>query len=327
MLNSVSLIVTVIFLVLVFIIYLIIIGLTARVLSANNKVTPYDLSKLGRTDLDFIERVSEMLTNSGFELDNDYKVEEDTTLKKREQMFYIRRFIHRSLGTVAYICHMPVKPGKRKLKKGMTVNNLKLETTFMSGFVIHSCMNIEPVIMNVQDELRITCTNFNKVDELIKAHINEVNKRAKREPINFDVVQTPVEAYLNKSLREIYMSQVEAGRMKYNANTGWYRLTYRGALRILLKTWQFVLFQRGKVKRQTYTGISYYSIKKMKPPLPVVLYNINSIVFILFVLVHMVFLFTPIKGDVLFDVMNVTYIVAIICFIVSLVYKITKKKE
>lgn len=325
MLNNIILIITVSFLFIILIIFLILIRLTKNKVSVNNKVTPYDLSKLNKIDRDFFKKVSSSLKNLGFELDNDYKIEEDNTLKDSDKKLYIRRFIHKGLGTSAHICHTPLKKGKGR--KPAYEKNLKLETMFMSGYVIRSCMTIEPEIMNIYDEMRITCTNFSKVDELIQAHIDEVNKRVKLEPIKFDVVHTPAEAFLNTSLRDIYMDQVKAGRMKYNANMGWYRLTYRGAIRILLKTCQFALFQRTKVKRQTATGISYYPIKKMKPPLPLWMYNMNYLVFLFFVLIHALFVSKVGKADLILNTMKITYVVALVCFVISVLYKLIKRKS
>ncbi len=326
MLQNIILIMTVSFLVLVLIIYFIIIRLITKKVSVSNKVIPYDLLKLNRIDRDFFERVSALLKDLGFEWDNDYKIEEDSTYTKSDKKLYIRRFIHKSLGTAAYICHTSIKQSNGNPKKATYEKNVKIETTFMSGFVIRSCMKIEPEIMNVQDEMRITCTNFGKVDELIQAHIDEVNKKVKNEPINFDVVRTPAEAYLNKSLRDIYMDQVKAGRMKFNTNMGWYKLTYRGAIRTLLKTCQFVLFQKSKIKRQTATGISYYPIKKMKPPLPLVMYNINCLVFLLFVLVHALFISKVIKSELLLSAMEITYVIALACLVISVIYKLINRK-
>lgn len=325
MLNNIILIIAVSFLIIILIAYLIVIRLTKIKVSINNKVTPYDLSKLNKIDHDFLEKTSASLKKLGFELDNDYKIEEDSTLKKNDKNLYIRRFIHKGLGTAAHICYTPLKKGKGR--KPAYEKNLKLETMFMSGFVIRSCMTIEPEIMNIYDEMRITCTNFSKADELIQAHIDEVNKRVKLEPINFDVAHAPAEAFLNKSLRDIYMNQVKAGRMKYNVNMGWYRLTYRGAIRTILKACQFTLFQRAKVKRQTATGISYYPIKKMKPPLPLWIYNMNCLVFLFFVLIHALFVAKVGKTELLFSIMKITYIVALACFVISVFFKLIKRKS
>ncbi len=329
-----SLLLTAIIVLPVMITFSVAMGMASIKLSIRNKLIPWDLNKVEKLDTDFFESISQKLISAGFEYENDYKIDECLGAGKagsNTKEMYMRRFVHKHLATSAQIYHTIVRTSVKSAGETLTNTSYKkslgLDTFFQNGLSICSTTQVEPRIFEEANSIYLAYTNFSDLDKLIDEHMDRVKHTELKHNLSHEMVNLSSEVFTNRMLKNTYMRQVDRKVLRHDAEHGWFKFTFRGAIGALVKTLKFDMLEKKKLQKQANAFVTYSYITKTKPTLPSILYHINFTVSIWFGVTHIFLLYNRIESFLQLIFLLMSQAAVLFCIIITLLYKIIKNKQ
>ena len=214
---------------------------------ANNKLEPYDFKSVPGLNYNKLENFSEKFIEHGFKVMGDFKFSD----LNEGQTSYSRRFVHKSLGTLASIgydinsYHMEYdnKNGCYTIKYDFTVS-----TRFTDDTGLTSTSISEPKIFEDDRIVMIKNQDINDLDNIIKKHIITVSAIMEIKTVDYSAITTEPEKLAYDIFVKRLNNQVQRGVLEYNSINSCYLFTWDAATKFYFKEVAFKFRRKKELK-------------------------------------------------------------------------------